>query len=140
MEEKKQPIHWLIDIWNKHRGRLSPIESCPQSLGYRISKALGKHPNREFWEESAKNLNAPFLQGQVFPRNGLRPFRATFDWWIDVSRGNALKTKNGEYGDYGGRGEKKVVLPYQHDRTYEPNPASERVDIEPGSLTRLTGG
>lgn len=88
----------ISQIWNKKIDAAIPkVVGSNSTRDTRCKVLLDKYPDPKFWEDFVEKINASkFLCGEVPPKEGNRPFIASFDWCLKPS--NFQKVIEGNYG------------------------------------------
>lgn len=81
---KSTELPRLAQIWNEHR---SPeLGAVILAAGKRKTSALARmreHPGEQFWIDAVKRISvSDFCLGRVTPKDGGRPWKANFDWFV----------------------------------------------------------
>lgn len=94
---KKTSAEEVKEAWNSVEG-LPNVKILSEGRKQSVIKRLSEKEWRENWREALDAIpKSEFLMGDIPPREGKRPFKADFDWFIQ--RDSVAKIIEGKYED-----------------------------------------
>lgn len=89
----------LVELWNEHvNERIARVKDLTQGRIRHAKARLKKYPNVDDWIQAIEKINhSKFCLGLIKPKDGRKPWRATFDWLIKPD--TLAKILEGQYDD-----------------------------------------